>query len=136
MVGASLRTGMTAMASPICTFIRPGTGVGQTPDKHSSVYTPRREAMHEDHGWRQRHRLDGKPDVSTDGLAQVVERWADTLTHGDHGRGHTKRPQATVLSGQVGHRGKQGPLRAERVCYTCQFHSVMLRISTARQIGH
>src|SRR5256885_16296209 len=112
------------------------TGVVQTPNKDSGVHATRRETVYQDHGWRRRDRLDGKTDIRTDRLAQVVERRADALAHGGHGRSHAKRPQTTVFSGQVSHRGEQGTRRVERVCYTCQLHGIMLRIPAARQIGH
>src|SRR5262249_34957409 len=122
MVDASLYTGMTAIVLSICALTPPVTGVVQTPNKDSGVHATRRETMHQDHGWWRRDRLNGKTDICTDGLAQVVERRADPLAHGGRGRGHAKCPQTTVVSGQVGHRGEQGTRRAERVCYTSQFH--------------
>src|SRR6266581_4941987 len=100
MVGASLCTGMTAIVLSIGASLRHVTGVVQTPNKDSGVHATRRETVYQDHGWRRRDRLDGKTDIRTDRLAQVVERRADALAHGGHGRSHTERPQTTVFSSQ------------------------------------
>ena len=103
------------------------------------MHATRRETVHQDHGWRRRDRLDGKTDIRTDGLAQVVERRADALAHGDRKQPHAKRPQTTVFSGQVGHRGEQGTMRG-RMCLLYMpvpwRHAADPRSSTDRPCQH